>query len=88
MTSEERTLLHKAAADPNGQIAIKRSGRGVWHPDRDRLATLTRHGPLLCLGERMGPHLGGTFALWQITPVGRALADDAGLTRPEARTRS
>src|SRR3954464_1479456 len=78
MTSEDQTLLYKAAADPNGQIALKRSRCGEWHADRDRLDVLARCGHLLSLGERMGPHLGGTFALWQITPVGRALADDAG----------
>ncbi len=78
MTSEEQTLLRKAAADPYGQIALKRRRCGEWHADRDRLAALTSHGHLLSLGERMGPHLGGTFALWQITPAGRAIADDAG----------
>ena len=88
MTFEERTLLHKAAADPNGQIAIKRSRRGVWHPDRDRLAALTRYGHLLSLGERMGPHLGGTFAVWQITSAGRAFAERAGSARAEARALS
>src|SRR3954447_13368170 len=78
MTFEERSLLHKAATDPTGQIALKRSRCGAWHADRDRLDAPARGGHLLALGERMGPHLGGTFALWQITPVGRALADDAG----------
>ena len=88
MTFEEQSLLRKAAADPNGQIAIKRTRRGAWHPDRDRLNGLARCGHLLPLGERMGPHLGGTFALWQITPVGRVLTEYAGLNRPEARTGS
>jgi hypothetical protein len=78
MTSEEQALLRKAAADPRGQIALKRRRCGEWHADRDRLAALTSHGHLLSLGKRMGPHLGGTFALWQITPAGRAIADDAG----------
>ena len=78
MTSEERTLLFKAASDPKGQITMKRSRRGAWHPDRDRLDALARCGHLLPLGERMGPHLGGTFALWQITPVGRSLAEGPG----------
>src|SRR3954463_11621460 len=78
MTSEKRTLLHKAAADPTGQIALKRSRCGAWHADRDRLNVLARCGHLLALGERMGPHLGGTYAVWQITPIGRALADEAG----------
>jgi len=78
MTSEEQNLLRKAVADPKGQIAIKRTRRGAWHPDRDWLDGLARGGHLLPLGERMGPHLGGTFALWQITPAGRAIADGAG----------
>jgi len=81
MTSEERTLLGKAAVDPNGQIALKRNRCGAWHSDRDRLAALTSHGHLSCLGEIMGPHLGGTLAVWQITAVGRALADEAGSAR-------
>src|SRR4051795_3544058 len=61
MTSEERSLLRKAATDPKGQVAIKRAQQ-TWHPDRDRLDILARCGHLLPLGERMGPHLGGTFA--------------------------
>ena len=81
MTSEERSLLGKAATDPRGQIAIKRT-HPTWHPDRDRLETLARCGHLLPLGERMGPHLGGTFALWQITAAGRAVAERAGSGRP------
>ncbi len=40
MTSEEQNLLRKAVADPKGQIAIKRTRRGAWHPDRDRLDVL------------------------------------------------
>src|SRR4051812_1322596 len=82
MASEERGLLHKAAVDPNGQIALKRSRCAAWHADGDRLDVLARCGHLLALGERMGPHLGGTFALWQITPVGRALADEPGSAIP------
>jgi len=88
MTSEERNLLRKAVADPKGQIAIKRTRRGAWHPDRDRLDGLARGGHLLSLGERMGPHLGGTFALWQITAAGRAIAEWAGSARPELRSLS
>ena len=88
MTSEEQNLLRKAVADPKGQIAIKQIRRGAWHPDRDWLDGLARCGHLLPLGERMGPHLGGTFALWQITAAGRAIAERAGAARPEARTLS
>ena len=84
MTSEERSLLRKAAADPKGQVAIKRAQQ-TWHSDRERLDMLARCGHLLPLGERMGPHLGGTFAVWQITAAGRALAEQAGSGRPDAR---
>src|SRR3954468_13252673 len=87
MTSEERSLLRKAAADPKGQVAIKRA-RQTWHPDRERLDMLARCGHLLPLGERMGPHLGGTFAVWQITVAGRAVAERAGSARPEVRALS
>jgi hypothetical protein len=87
MTFEEQSLLRKAATDPKGQIAIKRT-HPTWHPDRDRLDTLAQYGHLLPLGERMGPHLGGTFALWQITAAGRAVAQRAGSTRPDARSLS
>src|SRR3954452_23674867 len=80
MTSEDRSLLRKAATDPKGQVAIKRAQQ-TWHPDRDRLDTLARCGHLLPLGERMGPHLGGTFALWQITAAGRAVAEPGGRRR-------
>ena len=88
MTSDEQNLLHKAAADPKGQIAIKHDRRGAWHPDRDRLDGLARCGHLLSLGEKMGPHLGGTFAVWQVTPAGRAFAEQASAARPEARALS
>ena len=87
MTSEERSLLRKAAADPKGQVALKRAYQ-TWHPDRERLNMLARCGHLLPLAERMGPHLGGTFALWQITAAGRAVAEPGGSDRPEARTLS
>jgi len=46
MTSEERSLLRKAAADPKGQVAIKRA-RQTWHLDRERLDMLARCGHLL-----------------------------------------
>ena len=75
MTSEEQSLLHKAAADPKGQIAIKHSRSGERHPDWDRLVALFRGGYLAWLGEVMGPHIGGTFTLWQITPLGREVAE-------------
>src|SRR5689334_15549517 len=83
MTAEDWTLLSKAAADPKGQIALKRSRCGGWPSERDRLAALASHGHLSGLGEIMGPQLGGTFALWRITPVGRALAETVGCVTQE-----
>src|SRR3954468_276983 len=50
MTSEDRSLLRKAAADPKGQVAIKRT-HPTWHPDRDRLETLAGWGHLLPLAN-------------------------------------
>ena len=50
MTSDEQRLLHKAAADPKGQIAIKHSRSGERHPDWDRLVALFRGGYLAWLG--------------------------------------
>jgi hypothetical protein len=29
------------------------------------------------LGESMGPHIGGTFAVWRITPAGRAIIEQS-----------
>jgi len=75
MTTEELALLHKAAADSRGQIAVKRNPNDSWHGDRDHLQALADRGHVLALGESMGPHIGGTFAVWQITPEGRALVE-------------
>ena len=47
MTFEEPSLLRKAAADPKGQIAIKRSHRADWHASRERLGVLARWAPAL-----------------------------------------
>ena len=44
MTPKEQTLLRRAGADPKGQIAIKRTRRGAWHPDRDWLDGLRSVG--------------------------------------------
>ena len=77
MTNEQWVLLRKAASDPKGQIAIKRSPDGTWHSDHDHLQALAGWGHVLALGESMGPHIGGTFAVWRITPEGRALVEQS-----------
>ena len=73
-------LLHKAAADPKAQIAIKRDRAGTWCQDHDHLEALADGGHLDALGESMGPHIGGTFAVWRLTPEGRALAESVPLS--------
>ena len=73
MTKEEFALLRKAAADPKGQVALKRDPDGAWSCDRNYFQALSDRGHVLALGESMGPHIGGTFAVWRITPQGRAV---------------
>ena len=75
MTSEELALLRKAAADPYGQISVKRNHNEGWRGDLDRLRQLATQGHVLSKGERMGPHIRWTFAIWQITPAGRAIVE-------------
>ena len=59
MTTEEFTLLRKAAADPKGQIALKRDPDGAWPSNRTYFQALSDRGHVLALGESMGPHIGG-----------------------------
>ena len=73
MAKEELALLRKVAADPKGQIALKRDPDRAWHNDRTYFQTLSNRGHVLALGESTAPHIGGTFALWQITPQGRTI---------------
>src|SRR5215207_10307617 len=56
-----------------GQIALKCNPDGAWHSDRTHFQALSDWGHVLALGESMSPHIGGTFAVWQITPQGRAI---------------
>lgn len=73
LVNHERRLLTKAAEAIDGHISVKREMDRAWPGDHSRLTSLESRGDLLWLGERAGPHLGGTFATWQIT--------DAGLSR-------
>lgn len=77
MTKEEWAWLRKAAADPKGQIALKRAPDGAWPGDRNRIEALAEKGHVSPLGESMGPHIGGTFAVWRITLKGRALIEQS-----------
>jgi hypothetical protein len=75
LVNHERRLLTKAAQATDGHISIKREMDRAWPGDHSRLSGLAIRGDLVWVGERAGPHLGGTFATWQIT--------DAGLSRLE-----
>ena len=82
MTKEEFALLRKAAADPKGQIALKRDPDGAWSSDRNYFQACLIGGMYwrsakAWVRESMGPHIGGTFAVWRITPQGRAIIGGA-----------
>ncbi|MEH3147602.1 MAG: hypothetical protein PGN34_20155 [Methylobacterium frigidaeris] len=70
MIDHEQRLLSKAAADVEGRISVKRDPDRSWPGDHSRLCALENDGHLLWVGEQAGPHLGGTFAIWQITERG------------------
>ncbi|ACA15210.1 hypothetical protein M446_0649 [Methylobacterium sp. 4-46] len=82
MIDHERRLLMKAARTEEGRISVKRDPDRSWPGDHSRLCALENEGHLHFLGEQAGPHIGGTFAVWQITERGRAT-----LRRKEAAPR-
>ena len=84
VTPEKRSRLRTTVADPSGRIAMMQRHRVAWHANRERWEVFARCERLLTLGERMGLHLGGTFALRQFSLGGRALAKRAGSACPEA----
>jgi hypothetical protein len=55
------------------QVALKRDPDGAWPSNRTSFQALSDREHVLALGESMGPHIGGTFAIWRITPQGRAI---------------
>ena len=71
MAPQARRLLSKAALAVEGRISIKQSPDRLWPRDHARLRVLERKGALRWLGTQAGPHIGGTFAVWQITDQGR-----------------
>ena len=71
MAPQARRLLAKAALAVEGRISIKQSPDRLWPRDHARLRVLERKGALRWLGTQAGPHIGGTFAIWQITDQGR-----------------
>jgi len=72
MPAHVRRLLSKAALGVEGRISIKQSHDRAWPRDHARLRVLERAGTLRWVGTQAGPHIGGTFAVWQITEVGRS----------------
>ena len=69
--AQARRLLSKAALAVEGRISIKQSRDRLWPSDHARLRVLERKGALRWVGTQAGPHIGGTFAVWQITEQGR-----------------
>ncbi|RVU14621.1 hypothetical protein [Methylobacterium oryzihabitans] len=80
MINHEHRLLSKAAADVEGRISVKRDPDRSWPGDHSRLCALENDGHLRWVGEQAGPHLGGTFATWQITDQGRSTLPRTGST--------
>ncbi|MGH1592275.1 hypothetical protein ACRBEV_32655 (plasmid) [Methylobacterium phyllosphaerae] len=72
LVDDELRLLTKAAQSTNGCISVKREQDWAWPNDHSRLCSLEKQGDLVWLGEQAGPHIGGTFATWQITDAGLA----------------
>ena len=72
LVNHEHRLLTKAAQSTNGCISVKRELDRAWPNDHSRLCSLESRGDLVWLGEHAGPHIGGTFATWQITDAGLA----------------
>jgi len=70
LVNHERRLLNKAAQSTDGRVSVKRELDRAWPGDHSRLRGLESRGDLVWLGEQAGPHFGGTFATWQITPAG------------------
>lgn len=70
MAAQSRRLLAKAALAIEGRISIKQDADRNWPRDHARLRVLERRGALRWVGHQTGPHIGGTFAIWQITPSG------------------
>ena len=76
MQRHERRLLGKAAISVEGRISIKQTQDRAWPRDHARLRILERAGSLQWVGTQAGPHIGGTFATWEITERGRARLGD------------
>jgi hypothetical protein len=70
LVNHERHLLAKAAESIDGCVSVKRQLDRDWPGDHSRLCGLESRGVFAWLGEQAGPHLGGTFATWRITPAG------------------
>ena len=84
MAPPSRRLLQKAAVAVEGRISIKQSQNRLWPSDHARLRVLERRGALRWVGTQAGPHIGGTFAIWQITEQGRLRLAGSETPRSEA----
>ncbi len=85
MAPPSHRLLSKAALAVEGRISIKQTPDRLWPRDHARLRVLERRGALRWVGTQAGPHIGGTFAIWQITEQGRSrVAQLADPSEPDA----
>ena len=72
LINHERRLLTKAAHAVAGRISVKREPDRSWPGDHSRLCALASNGKVRWIGEQAGPHIGGMFAIWEITETGLA----------------
>ena len=70
LVNHERRLLTKAAEAVAGRISAKREPDRSWPGDHSRLCALESRGDIQWIGQQAGPHIGGMFAIWQITRQG------------------
>lgn len=78
LVNHERRLLTKAAEAVAGRVSVKRERDSSWPSDHSRLCALQSKGDVRWIGEQAGPHIGGVFAIWQITEEGLARLERLG----------
>jgi hypothetical protein len=61
----EANILSALEPDGPSSRAQARSGR-AWPSNRTSFQALSDREHVLALGVSMGPHIGGTFAIWRI----------------------
>ncbi len=70
IAGEDWALLHEAAQDHDGHIAVRVAGGGLTDQDERRCWRLSMLANEGLLDQRAGS---GPFILWRLTPEGRTL---------------